>query len=473
VNRNFTRNISFNAVQLIINQLLGLFVFYLLSKSLTKADFGELNWCLAVLLTLFNLLSFGIDQILVKKIAAGKRAAQYLSLYFFHVLLTGSLFYGILILCYIFFPFFNNQHSLLLLLAIGKLLFFFSSPFKQLANGLEQFKLLIYMSTCSNIFKGIGLILLIALNKFTLLSVVIVFVTGDLTELLVSFYMVKKFLKTTLHIRYFKLNSYSGLLKESLPQLGVVLFSAALARFDWICIGWFTTTTKLAEYSFVYKVFEIATLPLLIIAPLLVPFFTKLLAQNAIRSYTNRLAFLLRFEIIIASLIALLLNVVWVPVIDALTNGKYGSVNRNTLFILSLCMPLLYLNNFLWSIHFSMGRLKMIFHVFAVTFGINILANLLLIPLYQNEGAATAYFIAIFTQSVLYLIKTSGTIVVRWQPLIICAGCAFLSGIISKSIPTNYIAVLGIALSSYLLFLLLTTQIGQSDWRNIKRAIGR
>lgn len=472
MNRNFTRNISSNAIQLVINQLLGLFVFYLLSKRLTKADFGELNWSLAVLLTLFNILSFGMDQLLVKKIAAGKGSDQYLSLYFFHVLLTGLLFYSLLVLCHYFFPFLNNQHSLLWLLAIGKLLFFFSSPFKQLANGLERFKLLLYMSTCSTILKSIGLIVLAVLNKFTLLSVVIVFVIGDFTELVVSFYMVKNLLNT-IHIHLFQLKGYYSLLKESLPQLGVVLFSATLARLDWIFIGWFTTTTKLAEYSFVYKVFEIATLPLLIIAPLLVPFFTKLLSRNSINNHTNRLASLLRFEIIIASLIALTLNVIWVPVIDYLTNGKYGSVNWNTLFILSLCMPLLYLNNFLWSIHFSMGHLKMIFYVFAATFSINVLVNLLLIPIYQNEGAAIAYFIATLVQSILYLIKTAGTIVIRWQPLSICAGCAFLSGLIGKSIPANYISVLGIALSSYLLFLFLTTQIGRSDWINIKRVIGR
>jgi len=466
----FVRNLSFNAVQLLTNQLFGFLVFYLLAKGLTKADFGEWNWSLAVLLAVFNILPFGIDQLIVQKIASGKKASAYVSLYFFHIVLTGLLFYGLLVLGYIFFPYFFKQHSLLLLLGVGKLFFFFATPFKQLANGQEQFRWLLYMSVGASILKGAGLLYLTMLHQFTLLHAVVIFILADITEYIVCLYIAKKKLNVHFNVPFNKWKQYIALIKESLPQLGVVLFSSALARFDWILIGLLTSSVKLAEYSFAYKIFEISTLPLLIIAPLLVPLFTRTFTQKGISNINNQLAFLFRLEIIVASLTALVLNILWVPVVDTLTNGEYGRVNKNTIFILSFCLPLLYLNNFLWSLHFSKGHLKSIFYIFAVAFVVNIAANFLLIPLWGNEGAAIAYLLSVLTQSIMYLRYTNETLPVRWQTLFICIFCALASGLLTVNLLTGIWAVLFIALTGYLLLLLLTAQLRQSDWKNIKRA---
>lgn len=64
----------------------------------SKNDFGEINWTLAVLLTSFSILSLGIDQVTVKKIAEGINPQKMLSLYFLHILLAGSLFYSTLLI---------------------------------------------------------------------------------------------------------------------------------------------------------------------------------------------------------------------------------------------------------------------------------------------------------------------------------------------------------------------------------------
>jgi len=61
------QNLSVNATQLVLNQLLGLGIFYILSTGLDKDSFGEINLALAVLLAVFNILSFGIDQLIIKK----------------------------------------------------------------------------------------------------------------------------------------------------------------------------------------------------------------------------------------------------------------------------------------------------------------------------------------------------------------------------------------------------------------------
>src|SRR5664279_523603 len=154
--RKLLKDLSANTLQMIINQVSGLVIFYVLSVFFSKDDFGEINWSLAILLTAFSILSLGIDQVVVKKIAEGISPQKMLSVYFLHVLLAGVLFYLALVLVHIAFPGFN--HQLLLFLGLGKLMIFFASPFKQLANGLEKFRLLLYMSVCSTIVRSILLI---------------------------------------------------------------------------------------------------------------------------------------------------------------------------------------------------------------------------------------------------------------------------------------------------------------------------
>jgi O-antigen/teichoic acid export membrane protein len=90
--KKLAQNLSVNTLQLVVNQVFALLIFYVLSTSLDKNSFGEINLALAILLAAFNILSLGMDQLVVKKIAAGDEAGNVLSLYLLHVLIAGVLF---------------------------------------------------------------------------------------------------------------------------------------------------------------------------------------------------------------------------------------------------------------------------------------------------------------------------------------------------------------------------------------------
>ena len=135
-------NLSANTLQLVINQLFGLFIFYILSVNLDKNSFGQVNLALAVLLSAFNILSFGIDQVVIKKVAHGDDTQTVLSLYVIHVILTGAFFYGMLLIGRMFFVQDRELYSLILLIGVGKLMIFFSTPLKQVTSGMERFNLL-------------------------------------------------------------------------------------------------------------------------------------------------------------------------------------------------------------------------------------------------------------------------------------------------------------------------------------------
>ena len=465
MNRKLTRDLSANALQLILNQLFGLVIFYVLSTGLNKTGFGQLNLALAILLAAFNILSLGIDQLIVKKIAFGNDLHKTLWLYVCHVLFTGSLFYGLLFTGWMLFPQATNTYTILLLIGIGKLMVYFSTPFKQVANGLERFKLLAWMSIGSNLVRAIALLAFGLLHMVTLHVIVLIFICGDAAELFACVVIYRYNIGSLLPFTWDKLH-YKSTLRESLPQTGVVVITSALARFDWIFIGTFLSAIKLAEYSFAYKVFEISTFPLLSIAPLLIPRFTKLFQNGG--NATKNLSLLIRVEIIIALLVAIVLNVCWTPVIDAVTAGKYGAVNRYVVLILSGCMPLLYVNNFLWTIYFAKGMLKMILMAFVVTLIVNVVGDVVLIPLCKNEGAAAAFLLACLAQTIFFL-KKNDIKILNAIPLtlMICTACALCTGFLVNYFTINVWIALPVSLLIYVALLMLTRQLQLNDRKQL------
>ncbi len=455
------KNLSANALQLVANQFFGLVIFYILSTSLSKDSFGLLNLALAILLAVFNILSCGMDQLVVKKIAADDNKEAALSLYITHTLITGLLFYGLLLAGYLLFPQLPSVYSLLLLVGIGKLMIYLSTPYKQAANGLEKFKLLAWLSVISNFVRCAGLVTALLLHSIDLSVIVAIFIIGDTLEFIVGFTLFKTKAQMPVRLKWDRPN-YLSLIREALPQMGVVLITSSLARFDWIFIGFMLSAIKLAEYSFAYKLFEIATLPLLAIAPLLIPRFTKMFKQGDVNIAS--LKFLIRIEMVVAGFTVLLLNIYWSPIIDWVTQSKYGAVNVNTIFILSLCLPLLYMENFLWTIFFAQGRLKMILHAFLVTLAVNVVGDVVLIPLYKNEGAAIAFLLACIAQIIFYLNKNIiAELKHIWHPLLICTACALGSGSVAKAISGESWVVIPVAIVLYLGLLFITGQVKRND----------
>ncbi|RYY63102.1 MAG: hypothetical protein EOO12_13025, partial [Chitinophagaceae bacterium] len=386
---------SANTGQLLWNQALSLAVFLLLARQLGKPEFGALNGLLAFLLLAFGILSFGIDQLLVRKAAAGGDSDAWLSTALVHYASAALLFYGLLLLTYFLLP--GLAGTALLLLAAGKGLQFLGQPFKSIVNGQERFRRLLGMSVAANTVKALGLWLLYRQGHLTLPNTVWVFAAADALEAATC---VGLYLQGGGRIRWQGASGrYKTLMTEAAPQLGTTVFAAALARFDWLFLAALCPAAIVAEYSFAYKAFELAQLPLLAIAPLLVPRFTRLLQRGAPPGALKKL---LRTECVLAGTSMLLLNAAWVPVADWISGGKYGAACRVTVFILSLSLPLLYYNNFLWSLHFAQGRTGLIFRLFALTFAVNAAANALLVPLWQKEGAAASFVFALLLQTFLY-----------------------------------------------------------------------
>ena len=468
--KRFIQNVSASTIQMATNQVTGLIIFYVLSKEMDKASFGNFNWALAALLICFGILQCGIDQLIVKKIASGESSFPVVPLYISHVCVTGILFLSVMLISYLLFSH-NTILYVLLVLTVGRLFAFFSSPFKLLCAGLEKFRLLLFMSVGAGISRTFLLLVLYYLDRLSSLkNILAVFITGDFIELVITIFISRKYLKASLQ-PYFNLVAYKRLFKEALPPLGTAVLAVVIARLDWILIGIFQPAERLAEYSFAYKIYELSAFPLLIIAPLLIPRFSKIFRDKQVDAATvNNLKALLSFELMIASLTSIILVILWVPVIDFITEGKYGYVNRQTIFILSLCTSFVYFNNFFWTIYFSCSRLKEIFWIFTAAFAVNLIGDIILIPLFHNEGAAAACLLSLMTQSILFL-KTSKISGLNKLPgsLLVYPVWALVSGIVSVSLFTSVVVILASAVCIYLTGVLFSVDMMIPHYHVFKR----
>jgi Polysaccharide biosynthesis protein len=410
-----------------------------------------------------------------------------LTLFMGHNLVAGVCFFLLLSAGNYWFPAFFTRHSLLWVLSISQLLSFFSLPFRQLVTGRSAFGWLAVLSSIANLIRAVWLLWTIFFSTMTLFQVLIVFTVSSLVEFGVGGYIVFRRLHIPLSTRE-RLPGYKRLIKSSLPQLGVVMLNAGIARMDWILLGFFTNPSRTAEYSFAYKAFELSPLPLIILAPLLLNRFSRLAGtvggENGSRingaTATGReaasgsggsaaaepawLDLLVRWEMVAATLLPLLLNIAWSPLVDALTRHKYGQVNALTFLILSCCIPFQYLINVIWTHEFAANRLGRIFGITAITAAVILTGDLLLIPGYAGPGAALAYLAGMIVQYLLYSRYSSFSFRKDWgSHLLVPVAIAICSGLPAIWLTTALAPRLLIATGLYSVLIYATGKVRAGD----------
>lgn len=418
-------DVSFSTAQTIFNQVASFVLFFVMSRQLDKTGFGTLNWMLAVAMTAFTVLGMGYDQLAVKKAATGAAMRDLFNHYFFHTL-TAALFFmalaGVVVVMRR-----DGNSNVFLALVLSQALLFLSLPAKQIAAGLQRFGVLCWMSVTANVVKLIGVVCLAYAGQLTLPAIAWLFVAGSIVEFLSSILLYRFRLHQTITLNYNRFR-HASLIRESLPQFGITVTNILVLRADWILLGVLASPAVVADYSFAYRCFEFSVLPLAIIGPVLLPRIVRQFSKRveADEDHAPLLA-VLRLEILVAVLIAVVANAGWTQSIDLITAGKYGHTTRYVFLVLSLCTPLLYLNNIFWSINFARGRMKLIFRCILITFLVNLAADLLLIPFFSSVGAAAGFVIGMIVQTVVYARNTdfeSRTIYRYLVTLVLLAGAA-------------------------------------------------
>lgn len=466
---------SANALQIVFAQLGSLLLFWLASKELSKTDFGNFNWYFAVYGTLIALFSFGFDFIVVKRVSA-KNDIDAVRIQIFQ-----SLFICIIALIPVLFIIysgrFSNQFKETLFILVAFQFTFLSMPFKNALTGKELFSKSAQAVILSNSLKILLVIYLYLIHSITLYHVSVVLAISNFIELMCYVINSHTIFNNLYFSKVLNFKFYKELVKESLPQLGVIVFDSAFARIDWILLGLLSTGNaeiNTAEYSFAYKIFELSRLPLLILSPILFTRFSKLFydPEKITQDVKEGVFSFLKMELIIGMSIPLFLNIIWVPLMQFFTSNKYGLENEHIYFLLSLTLPLIYMINFLWTIAFAQNQLKLTMILSIINSCLNIIFNVLLIPKYGQTGAALSFLACNIIMFPVYLyFVNQKQIKLPLKESLIIIGIAIITGICCYYIPLYFIWKLIICIFIYCLSIYVSKVLRVSEIVKLKHFI--
>lgn len=391
-----------SGLQAISVQILGIIFFIVLSLYLPKSDFGTISWANATSVFITTLLSFGLDQVVVRRIASSRISDWAAAAYLIHALI-GSII--TLLILFLVIHFFDagaaDKYAYLEWFFIAQALSYIALPLKQFLNARQNFTPYAVISFFSNVIK-ILLAIYFVLDKTISISFVagIMIFCGILEFLALLFYVRRK---ENLKLR-FKKSAYFKILKESVPQYVSVLFDSGLSRADWILLGIMSTTAVTADYSFAYRAFEMCRLPIVVVAPIILNVFARLLVANnhLDTDKKQQVSSIYSMELFFSTLIPLCLNILWSPVVTAVFKGKYGAVNATQFMLLSFCLPFMFIINLFWTLSFSAKKYKQISFITFFTAIFNLLLNIILIHYYEATGAAISFLMTTLLQTGLH-----------------------------------------------------------------------
>lgn len=433
-NHNFLK-LQASGLQFIINQFTTILLFFITSKYLSKELFANFNWFTAVYITIGAIMSYGIEQLIIKSIAESK-SIKITRIYFFHLLIVSALmFFGILSY-YLFSGKSSIDYVLFGIWAIASLV---NVALKNSLIGFELFEKLIHLSITSSVVKLFGIVIFIFLPVKSIQSVLLILITSLFVESVFAFIITKKetdWDAVTLNLK----KDYPQLLKIAYTQLIVVLFGVALARFDWIYIGVLESAETTADYTFAYKMFEFAKLPILVISPILLPLFSRIFSksQDSPELYKSNLSELYSAELFIAGLLPILFASLWTPLLSIVFDNKYGESNYFVFCILSLAIPMQYTSDYYWNMTFAQSKYKLNMWISVFTTISNIILVIVLTPFLSSVGTGIAYTASyIIAFSIYHITQSTSEFKIHLYKTIIIYGLILISLLIIYFVKHN------------------------------------
>ncbi len=427
----------------------------------------------AFCLFITTVLGFGLEQVVVRRIAASQRSDWAAAAFLVHSVAGALLTFLILLILNGFIKNTAIVYRLLPWFFIVQGLIYIGTPLKQFLNAKEKFTPYAVIAVTSNIGKIAAAYILLQNNSLNIYTVIIILSCAAGFELCGLLYYVIS--KTSFSFKiHFK--AYVKLLKESSAQYISVIFDMSLSRIDWILLGIMTTNIVLADYSFAYRAYELAKLPVIIIAPIILPRLARymLAGKKPGAELQQHINSFYTIELFFAMLIPLVLNILWTPLLILITNGKYGEANAMQFLMLSLCIPLQFVINLFWSISFSAKKYRSVSSITIICAGTNIILNLVLIPRFNGLGASVAFFATNLLQGILYYRLVGRHIMeVPLRPFLFFALTAIAAYFIAIRLPVHYLMQMLAAIILYVAVALLLQLVNKRHFYDFKMFLSK
>ncbi len=458
-----------SGLQAISVQVLGVLFIAIVAKFLSKEAFGIVQAANAMAMFITTLLSFGLEQVVVRRIAASSTSDWAAAAFLFHNLVGSVIALGLTVLAAQILPDPESIMYYLPLFFAAQAVMFLVTPLKQFLNAKHIFTPYGVIAIFSNTLKIVLALVLYSRNGLSIMAAGYILLGCAFLEI----FTLLIYIRTKTSFRFtFRLSAYRKLIRESMPQYLSAVFDSSLSRLDIILLGFIGASfAATADYGIAYRAYEMARLPIVIIAPVILNIFARAMASGGKISIEVQaeVKTLYTIEIFFAMLIPLVLNILWSPVLNIVFDNKYGSSNAPEFLILSVCIPLHFFINLMWTICFSARKYKKTATITMFSALINLVLNIVLIKYWGGLGAAIAYLLTtLFQAAAYYLVVNRHMMHIPLDVLFRFLAAAALSYIGVQWLNLNTVLEIVIAVTLYFAINLATGWINRAHFKNIR-----
>lgn len=394
--------LSASATSKILPQAINFFYFFVVAVWIPKSDLGIYAFCVAAAMFASELTTCGTGPVIVRRIAAKASSLDIISGNGLFQRLTFPLVLALLLLPLLFLSPYPVEHLPLVALAFAACTMGQVAGFiKQLLIAEQWFWHFAWAEQAGLIARVAAGLLLVYLG-YGAFGLILGLLIGYSADVLISGVIAVRTLGISLLPRL-NLSEMRALLKEGLPLLGIAIFNQALARADWLIMGAVRTAAETGEYAFAYRVFEVSGLPHAILGTLLLPKLSSALkGSKPDFNLRTKLASLHRVMVAISIILPLIMVLIWTPVVDYLTDGKYGNVNKLVIMVFGIAIPFAAPTGLFWNAAVALKKTSIVLFASCVCSLLSIGMNLLLIPHFGGIGAAVATAMPVIVQYSIY-----------------------------------------------------------------------
>ncbi|OGI22799.1 MAG: hypothetical protein A3E91_03830 [Candidatus Moranbacteria bacterium RIFCSPHIGHO2_12_FULL_40_10] len=383
VARKIAYNVVFNVIAKILSTILALIGIGFITRYLGKEGFGNYATVLAFFAFFSSFSDMGLYSVATREISRAGADEEKIMGNVFSLRLVSSLAVFLIFLFFIgFLPYERDVKAGIIIAGIA---FVFSSGYSVL-NGIFQKNLAMDKVALAEFIGKIiqvGFIILAVKKNLGFTAIMLSLLLYMIFNFAVIYKLSQKYIKFKIHadIAYWK-----KFLKKSLPMGISVMITFFYFKADTIMLSLMKTNADVGIYNAAYKVIENITFFPAMIAGLILPLMSRYIFSERekfedIADKTFKVLLILIVPVVVGTLFL-------ADKIIGLIGGAGFSESANVLRILVFALFFIFFGNFFNNILLVSNLQKKLMAVLSFCAAFNIIANLILIPLYSYKGAA-------------------------------------------------------------------------------------
>lgn len=388
-----------------LSLFLGLGTTALLTRYLGTGGYGNYTLVFAYLSFFSTIADFGLQFTVVQELT--KKEIQQQTIYSTFLSIKLFLVIASVVLALIFLLFFPYPSVIKTAIIVGAISVAFGNLMGYATTIFQSFvrlDLVTILDIVAKIVTVIGIIMFIHMN-LGLYALITAVGIGNLAGLCAAAIILRQKISVSFHVNTILAKQ---ILKASIPIGFAAFISLLYFKVDTVMLSLYKSASDVGVYSFSYKIFEnTLTLWSFYIAslyPLLSKFYHK--KEKTLFSTVLQRSYLLASG---GGIVCILILFLLAPFLVELFGGTHFHASILPLRILSLSIPLFFLDNIFYSLFLILHRVKNILFIMCLALLSNILLNLFFIPRFGfigasittvlTEGAVLGGYVIIFIQS--------------------------------------------------------------------------